>query len=153
MTTTHPLSIRRARPDERRALEDLQHRASLANPGDRAFLLANPDISQIPPEQIEQGLVFVAEADGMVVGLIALTRHDAPDMELEGLFVEPSCWRQGIGRTLVSHAVDLCRAQGARKIILFANTHAVEFYRALNFEPTGSIVVEHNTAVVMVRKL
>jgi GNAT superfamily N-acetyltransferase len=153
VTATLPVSIRRARPDERRALEDLQHRSSLANPGDRAFLLANPDISQIPPEQIEQGLVSIAESDGMVVGLIALNRHDAPDMELEGLFVEPSCWRQGIGGKLVSHAVDLCRARGARKIVLFANTHAVEFYRAMDFEQTGVIAVDHNKAVVMVRKL
>ena len=105
-----PVSVRQAHPQERRALEDLQHRASLANPGDHAFLLANPDVSHIPPEQIEQGLVFVAEADGAVVGLIALKKHDAPDMELEGLFVEPSCWRQGIGQTLVSHAVSYITA-------------------------------------------
>ena len=148
-----PVSVRQAHPQERRALEDLQHRASLANPGDHAFLLANPDVSHIPPEQIEQGLVFVAEADGAVVGLIALKKHDAPDMALEGLFVEPSCWRQGIGQTLVSHAVDLCRARGARKIVVFANTHAVEFYRTVSFEPTGSMAVDFSTAVVMVRKL
>jgi predicted N-acetyltransferase YhbS len=153
VTTAHNVSIRLARPDEKAFLDELQQRSSLANPGDREFLLANPNIGQIPPEQIEQGLVFVAEMAGTVVGLVALQKYDAPDMELEGLFVEPALFRRGIGRKLVDHAIDVCRTRGARKIVLFANPHALEFYLAMNFEKTGYIVIDHNKAVVMVLKL
>lgn len=37
------IQIRLALPSEQRALEALQMRASLSNPGDRDALLANPD--------------------------------------------------------------------------------------------------------------
>ena len=43
--------IRPARQDERALLEALQWRASLANPGDRDSLLANPDAIIIPPSR------------------------------------------------------------------------------------------------------
>lgn len=153
MTDAHTISIRLARLDEKAFLDELQQRSSLANPGDREFLLANPDIGLIPPQQIEQGFVFVAESGDVVVGLVALQKYDAPDMELDGLFVEPALFRRGIGRRLVNHAVDFCRVRGARKIVLFANPHALEFYLAMNFEKTGYIEIDHNRAVVMVLKL
>jgi len=49
---------------ERQALESLQRRASLNNPGDREALIANPDALEFPPDQIAVGQVFVAERDG-----------------------------------------------------------------------------------------
>ena len=57
-----------------RGLEALQWRASLANPGDRDSLLANPDAIALPVEQIADGHVFVAEREGVIVGFAAVLR-------------------------------------------------------------------------------
>src|SRR5882672_3565339 len=64
----HNIHIRPAVMAERQALEALQRRASLNNPGDRDALLANPDAIELRPDQIAAGQVFVAERDGAIVG-------------------------------------------------------------------------------------
>ena len=51
------VTIRPARVDEQPALESLQRRASLANPGDREALLAHPEAIALPVEQLEAGAV------------------------------------------------------------------------------------------------
>ena len=55
MSTAGSLVIRPARLDEREALEALQWRASLANPGDRDALLSSPRCHRVPPAQIRRG--------------------------------------------------------------------------------------------------
>jgi hypothetical protein len=69
---TPSILVRPAREDEQKSLEALQLRASLMNEGDRAFLLANPDVINLPLQQIQDGLVFVAELTGTVVGYVSL---------------------------------------------------------------------------------
>jgi hypothetical protein len=81
------VSIRPVRPDEQTTLESLQWRASLANPGDRDALLANPDAIALPTEQIAAGGVFVAERDGVVAGFAALVPRSDGGAELDALFV------------------------------------------------------------------
>ena len=60
------LIIRPAHISEQKALEALQWRASLNNPGDRDALLAHQDAIELPLQQIEEGGVFVAEVAGSV---------------------------------------------------------------------------------------
>ena len=60
--------IQSALISERKALEALQLRASLSNPGDREALLANPDAIDVPIEQIAAGQVFVADVTGSLGG-------------------------------------------------------------------------------------
>lgn len=150
---TSNILIRPARPAEQKQLEDLQLRASLENEGDRAFLMANPGIIELPPQQISDGLVFVAESNETVVGFVALKVYAPRKMELDGLFIEPGYWRLGIGRRLVEHAIETSRSRHARMMVLFANPHALGFYRRLGFIHTGSITVESQTAMVMSRDL
>ena len=95
------VEIRLAAPSERSSLEALQMRASLANEGDRAALLAHPAAVSIPDGQIEAGQVFVAEAGGTMLGFAAVLPRDDGGTELDGLFVEPELWRGGTGRLLV----------------------------------------------------
>jgi N-acetylglutamate synthase-like GNAT family acetyltransferase len=128
-------------------------RSSLENEGDRAFLMANPDVIQLPLQQIHDGLVFVAELNGTVVGFVALKVYAPRKMELEGLFIEPGHWRLGIGRRLVAHAIQVSRAQGARMMIVFANPHADRFYHRVGFIKEGEITVESQTAFVMSKDL
>src|SRR2546430_641435 len=92
MMSRSSIVIRPALETERSTLEALQWRASLANPGDRESLLANPDAIVLPVEQIVNGDVFVAESEGAIVGFAAvLTRADG-NAELDALFVEPTLW-------------------------------------------------------------
>src|SRR5512140_674045 len=98
--------IRPARPTERSSLEALQWRASLANPGDRESLLANPDAIALPPEQITDGHVLVAQREGAIVGFAAVLPRPDGNAELDALFVEPRLWKGGVGRVLVEHCAD-----------------------------------------------
>ncbi len=130
--------VRLAVAAELDALEALQARASLSNPGDRDTLLAHPDAIVLPPEQIAAGQVFVAELAGNIVGFaVVLPRADG-EAELDGLFVEPSIWRRGVGRSLVDHCGKIARARGATALHVVGNTHAADFYAACGFEVAGT---------------
>lgn len=122
---------------ERTALEGLQLRASLSNPGDREAILANPDAIAIPPEQFDNGWVFVAEEDGIVLGFAAVYLRDDGDFELDGLFVEPTLWRSGVGRRLVQHSALFSREAGAKALHVIGNPHAEGFYLSCGFEVLG----------------
>jgi N-acetylglutamate synthase-like GNAT family acetyltransferase len=131
--------IRPAVASERKVLEALQLRASLNNPGDREALLAHPDAIQLPLEQIAAGQVFVLERAGAIVGFAAILPREDRETELDGLFVEPELWGQGIGRLLVEHCSTIARAQGSAALQVVGNPHAEGFYRACGFQPLGTV--------------
>src|SRR6476661_5802883 len=122
--------IRPAILSERQALESLQRRASLTNPGDRDALLANPDAIALPIEQIAAGCVFVAERDGVVAGFAAVLPRPDGGAELDALFVEPHLWKHGIGRRLVDYSAEVARVRAASFLHVIGNPHAEGFYLA-----------------------
>jgi len=127
------LTLRLARPEEHDELEELQRRASLELPEYREQLLANPDAIHLPPGQIANGQVIVAEMDGEVAGFAAVVGG-----ELDGLFVEPDMWGGGIGRALVDAATHEARKRGlALKVI--ANPRARRFYEHCGFSVEGEV--------------
>ncbi|MEO8093945.1 MAG: GNAT family N-acetyltransferase [Pseudolysinimonas sp.] len=140
------ITIRTARTDERLDLIELQRRASLANPGDRAAMEAHPEAVDTPAEQFEAGQVTVAEIDGAVLGFAALIPRDDGNLELDALFTEPAAWRQGIARALVQHGADRARADGISAIHVIGNPHAAEFYLAVGFVPIGPADTEFGPA-------
>ena len=146
-------TIRAARPSEQRDLEALQWRASLNNPGDRDALLANPDAIALPLDQIAAGGVFVAERGGAVVGFAAILPRDDGQTELDGLFVEPSLWKGGIGRALVEHCGDRARAHGAASLHVVGNPHAEGFYTSCGFETVGEFQTRFGTGLLMQKRL
>ena len=125
--------IRAARSQERHALEDLQLRASTHWPTYRAHLAAHPGVVAIPPAQIDDGLVRVAERRGEVAGFAVLLPPVAGACELDGLFVEPTRMGNGVGRLLVEDAARIAAAQGAEWIDVIANPDAVGFYERVGF--------------------
>ena len=108
-----PIVIRCARPDERMALEELQRRASLAWEEYREALLAHPGAIDLPLEQIEAGRTYVAERFGEKLGFSVVLKRSDGNAELDGLFVEPAHWRQGVGALLVREAARFATAEGA----------------------------------------
>lgn len=143
------IDIRTAQASEKRLLEELQRRASLANPGDREALLANPDAIELPAEQIESGLVFVAEKDGVPQGFSALLRRADGDFDLDGLFVEPQLWRAGIGRALVCHAAAAARSANAKGLFVIGNPHAARFYEAMGFVTEMTVSTRFSDGALM----
>jgi GNAT superfamily N-acetyltransferase len=128
--------LRSGRPEERAALEDLQRRASLMWEEYRPYLLANPDVIELPLAQLRDGRVRVAEWRGRVAGFAAvLPKQDF--CELDGLFVEPALWGHGIARALIADALVLARAEGAGRLETIANPRAEGFYRKLGFTVIG----------------
>lgn len=142
------VTIRAATAGERDLLEALQRRASLANPGDHATVLANPELIHLPLQQIMEGRVFVAERASQVAGFAVLLPRDDDEFELDGLFVDPPHWRQGIGRQLLDHCMHEARAMGARNLQLVGNTHAEGFYKACGFECAGEIPLQFGSGLL-----
>jgi ribosomal protein S18 acetylase RimI-like enzyme len=129
--------IRPARLGERAALEELQRRSSMHEPMYREQLAAHPEAIELPDEQIRSGAVRIAEQDGAIVGFVVLLASGAGACELDGLFVEPSRMRAGIGRRLIDDAKAIARRAGAARIDVIANPQAVAFYRRVGFRTTG----------------
>ena len=138
-----------ARVDELESLEALQWRASLANPGDREAILTHPDAIVIPPGQIADGRVFVAERAGIVLGFAAVLDRDDGQTELDGLFVEPTLWRAGVGRLLVERAKEYSRDRAATWLHVTGNPHAEGFYQACGFLTYGSTETQFGPGLLM----
>jgi GNAT superfamily N-acetyltransferase len=125
------ISLRLARPEEHGELEELQRRASLELPEYRDQLLANPDAVHLPPAQIANGQVIVAELGGEIAGFAAVVGG-----ELDGLFVEPDLWGGGIGKALVDAAIHEARQRGL-SLTVIANPRAKGFYESCGFTLEG----------------
>ena len=147
------ITIRAALPTERASLEALQWRASLANAGDRDALLKNPDAIALPIEQIADGHVCVADRDGVIVGFAAVLPRPDGDAELDALFVEPSLWKQGVGRLLVDHCAQVARRRESRILHVVGNPHAERFYLACGFRTSGTVETRFGSGLAMQRGL
>jgi len=143
--------MRTAVTADRKALEALQWRASLNNPGDREVLLVNPDAIELPLEQIEGGSVFVAEVAGSIKGFAAILPRQDGNSELDALFVEPELWRQGIGRQLVEHCCSAAKSSGAIELHVVGNPHAKGFYEVSGFKTLGTKKMRFGIGLLMKR--
>ena len=139
------VGLRLARPEERDELEELQRRASLELEEFKKQLLANPDAIHLPPAQIANGQVIVAELDGEVAGFAALIGG-----ELDGLFVEPELWRRGIGRALIDAAAHEARRKGLTLTVI-ANPSARLFYESCGLTIEGETLTRFGPALRMSR--
>ncbi len=143
------MRIRRAAPTERETLEELQRRASLALGEYDVQLLAHPDANDLPVEQLVLGQVHVAEIGSEIVGFSVLIMSES-GAEVDGLFVEPGRWGQGIGKALVDHAVHRARRNGLA-LSVTANPSARGFYEKCGFAIEGEAQTRFGPALRMSR--
>jgi GNAT superfamily N-acetyltransferase len=128
--------IRAAVPGDMTALRDVFRRSSLSNDGDRANLLAHPDVLELSDLAVREGRTRAAVADDRIAGFATwLSAGDA--FEIEDLFVDPERMRHGIGRALVLDLITIARGRGGRRVEVTANQHALAFYENVGF------VVDH----------
>ena len=138
------LVIRIAKPEEREGLEELQRRAFIASENDSPPIEAGPDV-HLPPAQVANGQVLVAELDGRIAGFAAVVGG-----ELDGLFVEPALWRRGIGAALADAATHVARRKGLA-LTAIANPQTAEFYKRCGFSLEGEARTRFGPALRMSR--
>ena len=90
--------------------------------------------------------IYVAEMEGRVIGVYSLVIMDklahkrTPSAILEDIVVATSLQRQGVGKVMVAHAMDMARSKGCDKLVLSSNarrTDAHRFYDQLGFQRHG----------------
>jgi GNAT superfamily N-acetyltransferase len=93
--------------------------------------------------------VLVADADGEVVGIVDVR----DDEHICLFFVEPSLHRRGIGRRLLTCAIDECHAERS-EISVNSSLYAAPVYRKLGFSARGGEQLDHGIRYIrMTRKL
>ena len=137
--------LRFAEPDEHEQLEQVMAHASLELPDYREQLLAHPEELHVPPAQIANGQVIVAELEGSIVGFAAVVSG-----ELDGLFVEPDLWGRGIGSALVEAATHEARKRGLTLRVV-ANPSARRFYQSCGFTIEGDVQTRFGVGIRMTR--
>jgi GNAT superfamily N-acetyltransferase len=132
------VAVRTAVAADLDAIREVFRVASLSNAGDRAALLADPEILIWPGTAITEGWTRVAVADdGAIVGFATAVPVGGA-LELEDLFVEPGRMRQGVARRLIEDVLSLAAKSGIRTVQVTANPHAMAFYTAVGFVPDGT---------------
>jgi GNAT superfamily N-acetyltransferase len=85
------------------------------------------------------GGLWVSELDGQIVGSIGITRTDETGAQLRWFLVDPDKRGHGVGRGLLSTALDYCRRQEFRSVFLWTIAgldRAHEMYRREGFKHT-----------------
>ncbi|NRN30160.1 GNAT family N-acetyltransferase [Photorhabdus heterorhabditis] len=145
------ITIRLAKTTEQITLEALQLRASLMWEDDRELLLANPHMIELPTEYIAAGYIYIAEQAGVILGFSVVLPQSDGNSELDGLFVEPAFWHQGIGKQLVQTVLNNLHTKGGTSLRVLANPQAEGFYIALGFERLGKEYTQLGTAICMIK--
>lgn len=96
-------------------------------------------------------LVALRDGDEQVVGTCRLLFVDRT-VQLSRLAVEASARRQGIAMRLLEAADREAEAQGARRIVLHAQTYARDLYTTAGYEPRGRVFVEAGIEHVAMEK-
>jgi GNAT superfamily N-acetyltransferase len=82
------------------------------------------------------GTVLIARDGDERIGCVALLRIDADVAELAKMAVAPEHRGRGIGRRLITAAIDAARESGVRRLVLESNrslTPAVRMYESVGF--------------------
>ncbi len=88
------------------------------------------------PETIRKQEVYVAVQDGRQVGFYALIGRP-PALDLDQLWIRPEWIGKGIGRALVTHALERAALLGAEQVNVQAEPHAEGFYQRMGARRVG----------------
>jgi GNAT superfamily N-acetyltransferase len=142
------IDIRDARLADMDALRSVFRRASLSNEGDRAMLLAHPEILVFPDTNVREQRTRVAVIEQRIVGF-ASTVVIPGALEVDDLFVDPDWMRRGVGRALMHDVQEVARARALRRVEVSGNRHALAFYTEVGFSIDAEVAVEFGTALRM----
>ena len=81
--------------------------------------------------------------DGQTLGTLRIRKLEAGEVvKIERVAVRRAARRRGLGRRLMTVALDQAAADGARRVLLHAQVQAQPFYERLGFQPHGQVFEE-----------
>jgi N-acetylglutamate synthase-like GNAT family acetyltransferase len=109
--------------------------------------LRNEDLSR---DKINE--IFIAEADGRVIGCVFMQPMDAASIQLRAMAVYPEWQGRGVGALLVAAAEEWSRTAGYQRIELHARKVAMGFYLAIGYQSFGDQFTEVGIPHFMMEK-
>jgi len=132
--------LRPARGEEAPALSELALRSKAHRGYSREFIDAcRAELLYCAGDILSPHMQFVVlEAAGIGIGFYALKRLSQTDIELDALFVAPTCIGKGFGRRLLDDARHAAAKRGAIRLVIQGDPNAERFYLAAGARRTGA---------------
>ena len=94
------------------------------------LLEADPHLAHVQA-YLADGHCYLAERDGVVVGVYVLQVRSPSTLELMNIAVAPHCQAQGIGTQLLQHALHCAKQLGATRLEVATGSfgHPLTFYQ------------------------
>ena len=109
-------------------------------PGDQRAYPAE-DLQRISDHYQGPGSTFlVAEEGRRIVGTRGVKQEDPKTAILRRLFVDPECRGKGVGTLLLKQALEFCRSQGFREVVIRTSSNmqqAIRLCCGLGFKEQG----------------
>jgi GNAT superfamily N-acetyltransferase len=128
--------IRAPAIEELASLSELCLRSKAVWGYDSEFLEACRSELSLGRRDLKSTSIAVAERCGQVVG-IAQVKVTGNEADLLKVFVEPTAFRCGIGRSLFAWAVNVARENGATRLTIDSDPGAASFYRRMGAHDLG----------------
>jgi len=88
-------------------------------------------------ENKEKMFLCIAQRDKVIVGFVLFEKIDKTTVSLELIAVDPTCWRQGVGKRLVFSILDKDSNVKNIKLVSYKiNKNSPKFYKGLGFKET-----------------
>lgn len=103
------------------------------------LLIADPS-RQIVESYVKTGLVYVGEEEGKVIGAYVLKETEKVVVEIMNIAVEESFQRKGLGKQLISHAVEEASKRGYAQVEIGtgnSSIHQLRLYQQCGFRIVG----------------
>lgn len=142
------LQLRNAQPHDAVALTDPAARSEAHWGYDADFMTSFREQYRITEEFIARNTVFVAEAEGRLLGFYALVPEEG-GLALEYMYLDPASLGQGLGRILWDHMTRFCRDHRIPEIHLICGPQPKAFYLRMGAVEAG----EADSLVVPGRKV
>jgi GNAT superfamily N-acetyltransferase len=133
-----PFEIREAEPRDATALSALAHRAKAHWGYSVEWLRIWSEDLRISSEYLSAHHGFVAVAEGSPVGVCVL-ELDGVSGTLEHVWTAPEYQRKGVGRALVTRALETASQIGAVRVSVLSDPFAESFYLRLGARRVGSV--------------
>ena len=135
---TPTLHVRGATVAEREWLSALAFRSKATWGYSREFMDAcRPELA-VREAQIASGLIFVAEDENGIAGFYGLEPLSTERIELSHCLVEPAAIGKGVGRALLTHALEEVRKRGSSLLVIQSDPYAASFYARLGARAVGN---------------
>lgn len=86
--------------------------------------------------QLGRDRIFVAEADGEILGFYSLIVEGEPELDL--LFVSDAAQATGLGKVLFDHMRQTARDAGVASVLIVSHPPSVGFYERMGAVRTGT---------------